>query len=570
MKKIEGDKRYMKMKFKILSSMIIIILLISLMFACTGETETGPKDEPKSFKLTVLHTNDTHGHPVSFFQYPAPEVAGMPARMTLIEKIRSEEENVLVLDAGDVITGRPESNFFDAEPDFMGLNYMSYDALGIGNHEFDKGFDHLMNNLIPIFDNPVLNANIIYKKDESLVFDPYTYIEMGDITIGIFSVVTPDVLETTLPAHVAQFDVRNPIEVAKEIVPDLRQNADIVIALTHLGYYEGYSEAVQKNMIGDEDLAREVDGIDLIIGGHSHTFFKEPVKINNTWINHAQEWGLYLGRVDITVTDGEITSVGGANIPVNIKNKVKEGEEYKYVTEDGKYYYEIVDYYKVEYPIEENSQLSEVLYPYLDEVEAKLSEVIGSSAGVFPFDKQASRSDDYPIANMVCDGMREQTMVDIVLQNAGGVRTGLDKGDITKKEIYEILPFDNTVVIIDIKGSVVMEAIEHGAAMGPGSGAFLQTSGLTWTLTEQDDGTFVPSDVKFLDGTPLDMDSTYTIATNSFMKTGGDGYDMLVEENDNYYDSSLFQRDMIIQYIENNRIVDPSEYDDNRINIITK
>ncbi len=555
----------MKINNKLIIFTLISLFIVSFLFTCTGETETGPKEEPKSFELTVLHTNDTHGHPVAFFQYPAPGVGGMPARMTLIDKIRSEEDNVLVLDAGDVITGRPESNFFDAEPDFKGLNYMGYDALAVGNHEFDKSFEQLMYNLIPTFGNPVLNANVVYKEDESLVFEPYTYIEMNGFTVGILSLVTPDVLETTLPAHVAQFDVRNPIEVAKEIVPEMKGKADFIIALTHLGYYEDYSEAVQQNMIGDEDLAREVDGIDLIIGGHSHTFFDAPVKINNTWINHAQEWGLYLGRVDITVTEGKITELTGANIPINIKGKVKEGEEHEFVTEDGKYYFEYSDYYKVDYPIEEDEELAGMLYPYLEEVEKKLSEVIGTSKGIFPFDKKASRSDDYPIANMVCDGMREQTGVDIVLQNAGGVRTGLDEGDITKKEVYEILPFDNTVVIIDVKGSVVMDAIKHGAEKGPGSGAFLQTSGLTWTLTEQADGSYVPSDVTFIDGTPLDMDATYTIATNSFMKTGGDGYDMLVEENDNYYDSSLFQRDMIIQYVENKGTIDPAEYDDDRI-----
>ncbi len=533
---------------------LISVLFLIFAFSCTS----GETIEPKSFVLTVLHTNDTHGHPVKFFDYPAPDEGGMPARATLVNKIRKEvgEKNVLVLDAGDVLTGRPESNFFGAEPDFKGMDYIKYDAMCIGNHEFDKGIEHLKK-LKELIKFPFLNANI-FKKDGKTLFEPYKIFEMNGFKVAVFGLITEETPFVTTPAYVKDLTFKNPIEVAKELVPQLKKKAHFVIALTHMGFYEGFDMPY----VGDDILAREVDGIDVIIGGHSHTAFEKPIKINNTYITSARHWGLYLGRIDITVENGVIKEVSGGNIPINLKKAIKKDEDINpdhpdwVVTIGGSKYQYLTE------PIAEDTELLNILNPYLEKVEEELNIIIGKTTA--PFTDELNRKDDNPICNLVCDAMKSESGADIVFQNGGGVRTGLGEGDIKKRDIYAILPFDNSVQRIDLTGAEVMEVLNYAATIPNGKGGFLQVAGIKFTLNYK---TQKVMNVTLSDGSPLDMEKVYKVATNSFMKAGGDGYVMLINKNKNFYETSLFQRDMVISYIEKIKTLDPQKYNDDRIKI---
>lgn len=542
-------------KSKILVLFISIIFIFSF-FSCTGQEVL----EPVSFTLTVLHTNDTHGHPVAFDDYPMSGVGGQPARMTLIEQVRSENENVLLLDAGDVLTGRPESNFFNAEPDFLGMNYMGYDAMTIGNHEFDKSLDKLFE-LQELAQFPFINANI-YKDGEPL-FQEYVIFEFNGAKVAVFGLITAETPTVTMPEYVKDLEFKDPVEVAKELVPELEKKAHIVIALTHLGYYEGNTEG--RTFLGDETLAREVSGIDLIIGGHSHTYFEEPVKINDTYVTSARHWGMYLGMVNIVVEDGLLVSLTGMNRPINLTTRFKpadgipdpEHPEWVIGNPEDNYNYQ----YLME-PLEKDAGLLELLTPYVEKVDEELSVVIGTAVGAFTDEK--NRTDDNPLCNMVCDAMRIESGADVFLQNGGGVRAGIGEGEISKADIYQTMPFDNSVQLFDITGEQLMEVFNFAATVPNGKGAFLQVSGVTFTLNYK---TQQAEDV-MINGEPIDLTKTYRAGTNSFVKTGGDGYTMLVDKNENFYETSLFQRDMIISYIENVGEVKVEDYDDNRINIV--
>lgn len=212
----------------------------------------------------VLHTNDHHDHPVKFYNYPAPDLGGIPARATLISQIRSEHDHVLVLDAGDINTGRPESNFFKAEPDILGYNACGYDALALGNHEFDNPLTVLQKQ-ISLAEFPFLSANVL-TSDGSYLDNvlPYIIKDFGGFKAAVFGLPINSTPSKVTPNNIKGLVFQDEVETARDLVPELEQQADIVIALVHLGLYDSEAE-------GSRSLAAEVPGIDLIIDGHSHT-----------------------------------------------------------------------------------------------------------------------------------------------------------------------------------------------------------------------------------------------------------------------------------------------------------
>ena len=174
---------------KLLVVFAIVLMLFTFSCQTTQKAQAGKEAvEAPIYHLVVLHTNDHHGHPVAFFNYPAPNVGGLPARATLINKIRSEEDNVLVLDAGDLNTGRPESNFFKAEPDIIGYNYIGYDAMAIGNHEFDNPIEVLKKQMA-MAKFPFLSANVKYK-DGTYVGKPYIIKEFNGFKQFLLKIIT--------------------------------------------------------------------------------------------------------------------------------------------------------------------------------------------------------------------------------------------------------------------------------------------------------------------------------------------------------------------------------------------
>ena len=242
----------------------------------------------KIYSLTILHTNDHHGHFAKFDPYPVKEVGGLAAQSTLINIIRAEMENtgghILVLSAGDINTGVPESDMLDAEPDIKMMNLIGYDAMTLGNHEFDNSLDVLMKQR-KWAEFPFLSANIIKKSDGKPLVDPYTIKELGGLKVAIYGLTTEETPVLVMPENVEGLEFKNIIESSKSLIPKLRQEADVVIALTHLGFFDESGGGYHSG--GDFKLAEDVDGIDVIIGGHSHTVVEEAKIINETIIVQA-------------------------------------------------------------------------------------------------------------------------------------------------------------------------------------------------------------------------------------------------------------------------------------------
>jgi 5'-nucleotidase/UDP-sugar diphosphatase len=508
----------------------LLLLLVSvavLLSSCAGGTYV-QKSPETVYDLTVLHTNDHHGHVLKFYDYPAPDNGGLPARATYVKQVRQEVPNLLVLDAGDVNTGMPESNFFNAEPDFIGYSYIGYDAMTLGNHEFDNPKEVLAAQMEES-NFPFLSANI---KDANgkLIATPYIIKEYDGFKVAIFGLTTKETATIGNPQIVADLTFEDEVETAKALVPELKKKADIVIALVHMGIYDDGREG-----LGSRWLARNVDGIDMIIDGHSHTFLEKPMVENGTYIVSAKQWGLYVGRADIKIQNMKIVDFSWKPVPINLKTREKKA--------DGSSVFHYVDK-----EIPEDAQLLAMLTPYADKVEAALAEEIGTAADVFP--NETVRQEETALGDLVADSMKwyAEKMnldVDFAINNGGGIRETLPTGTITKKTIYQILPFDNSVYVITMKGSDLKGLFDYIPTV-VGAGAYPQVSdGISYTID------LAAGEVKdlLIGGKPLDPNATYKIATNSYMATGGDGY-VVFKNASQGYDTSMFQRDATIEYIQ--------------------
>lgn len=502
-------------KFGITYFILILVLVLTLSNAGAAA--------PQVTELVILHTNDTHGHPLKFFDNPAPDVGGLPARATLVQQIRAQYRNVLLLDAGDFNTGRPESNFFKAEPEILGYNYIGYDAVTLGNHEFDNSPEVLANQMKSA-KFPFLSANVKNAAGKNIA-KPYIIKKYKGFKVAVFGLTTKTSEIVGNPENVKDLIFEDEVATAQALVPQLRRQADVVIALVHMGI-----DATDDT--GSRRLAKMVPGIDLIVDGHSHTYLNEPLVINNVPIVQAKQWGLYLGKGVMTIENKKVTGFKWELIPINLKEKIKNPDgssSLKFVGAE----------------IEEDQELLNLLKPYAEKVDGVLSEVIGTAEEFFP--QSMVRKEETALGNLVADSMLWYTRnlnTDFAIQNGGGIRAALPAGTITKKTIYEILPFDNTIVVVTIKGTDLISLFDFIAST-PGKGAFPQVSeGVSFTINTA----IGKCEDILIKGEPIDAERIYRVATNSFMAVGGDGYQAF-ENAIERYDTSVFQRDTCIEYI---------------------
>ena len=267
--------------------------------------------------ITILHTNDVHSHvePFSKDHSEFPNKGGFERRATLISEIRRQNPNTLLFDAGDIFQGTPYFNFYGGEIEFKLMSMLGYDAITIGNHDFDNGMDGLDKQL-PNAKFDIISSNYDFKNTilESKVSDYKIYNKSG-IKIGVFGLgieleglVSKDLYKETKYLH--------PIEIANDTAKKLKEteNCDLVICLSHLGYkYEKFP-----NKVSDLNLAKSTKNIDLIIGGHTHTFMNKPVVVknnvgNDVLINQVGCFGLYLGRIDFSF-DSDNNKIFNSNL----------------------------------------------------------------------------------------------------------------------------------------------------------------------------------------------------------------------------------------------------------------
>ena len=483
----------------------------------------------KEYQLTLLHTNDHHGHFQKFSPYPDQDVGGLAAQSTLVNIIRAKVEkeggHVLLLSAGDVNTGVPESDLLNAEPDIKSMNIINYDAMTLGNHEFDKAVS-VLTKQSEMAKFPFLAANVVRKDSGETLFTPYVIKEIDGLRVAIFGLVTADVPTLVLPENVQELQFLSVIDTARKLVPLLKEKADVVIALTHIGLYDQDSDKT-----GDTQLAQAVTGIDVIVGGHTHTALDKPIIVGRTLIVQAGAYSEKVGRLNLTVDSEKdmVINYSFELLSVNEKNKVSyNGKDY--------YSYSSSGYV-------EDKEILETMEPYLKGADVLLGKPIGDALVELTGGKGESRSRETNLGNLITDSMLVKSGAEIALQNGGSIRAGIAPGIITYRDVLTVQPFGNTLTRIDMTGAQIMEVL-NAAAGKVGSGGFLHVAGLKVTYSK---GAGKALNV-MTGNVPLDLQKTYRVVTNTFLASGGDGYDMLKPLAK--YDTGFVDADAMVEYIQ--------------------
>ncbi|MBL8335105.1 MAG: bifunctional UDP-sugar hydrolase/5'-nucleotidase [Rubrivivax sp.] len=523
-------------------SLIALGALAALLAGCAS---TPPERAP--LLLTVLHTNDHHGR----FWANADGEYGLAARKTLIDRVRAEVKaaggHVLLLDGGDVNTGVPESDLQDAEPDFKGMDLLGYDAMAVGNHEFDKSPEVLAKQ-VKWVKFPVLSANI-YKGGQRL-FEPYRVFERGGYRIAVMGLTTDDTAKMVLPANIVGIEFRKPADEAARLVPELRAKADMVIAATHMGHYTGGRRGV--NAPGDVEMARAVKGLDLIVGGHSQNpvcMLAEnrrndayvpgspcaPDRQNGAWIVQAHEWGKYVGRADFRIHAGQVELLSYRLLPVNLKRTV-----------DGK---------KVSYTeaIPDDPGVLAFLRPFQENGQARLNIPVGEAVGVFDGDRSRVRQRPTNLGHLIARAMMERTGADLAVMNSGGVRDSLPAGRITYRDVLKVQPFGNQLAVVRLTGAELTAWLQAAAKMTPGSGAFPQTAGVQLEI----EGGQLKS--ARIGGRPIEPQREYRLALNHFTASGGDGYPPL-DKHPGYVNTGFVDAEVTRSFIGRNSPLKADDY----------
>jgi 5'-nucleotidase/UDP-sugar diphosphatase len=516
------------------------LLATVVLAGCSSLSPTGPQAD-RSYAITVLHTNDHHGR---FWKNRDGEY-GMAARKTLIDAIRQEVAAAggysLLLDGGDVNTGVPESDLQDAVPDFKGMNLLGYDAMAVGNHEFDKppAVLQMQRNLAAF---PMLSANI-YRHGER-AFAPYKLFNLGGVRVAVVGLTTDDTQKLVHPDNIQGISWRSPIQEAAALVPALRAQADVVIAATHMGHYQNGEHGTQAP--GDVEMARTVAGIDLVVGGHSQnaacmkaenvidTAYVpgadcKPERQNGTWIVQAHEWGKYVGRADFVYRKGTFTLQRYTLIPVNLKKPVKDAT--------GKT--TLLPYAP---EVAENPEMLALLKPYQDQGQQQLLVEVGSADARLEGDRSLVRQQPVALGVFIGRAMMDKTRADLAVLNAGGIRDSLPAGRLTYKDVLTVHPFGNTVCVVELSGQELLDYLAAVSAMSPDSGGFAQFAGVELRL-----GAGTVKEAR-IGGQALQASKTYRMAINNFVAAGGDGYPKLTGHK-GFVDTGFVDADVLRGFI---------------------
>ncbi|WP_313113414.1 bifunctional UDP-sugar hydrolase/5'-nucleotidase UshA [Pseudescherichia sp.] len=514
-------------------------------------------EKDKTYKITILHTNDHHGH---FWRSDVREY-GLAAQKTLVDNVRKEVAaeggSVLVLSGGDINTGVPESDLLDAEPDFRGMNLIGYDAMAVGNHEFDNPMA-VLRQQEKWAKFPFLSANIYQKSTGERLFKPWAIFKRQDLKIGVIGLTTDDTAKIGNPEFFTDIEFRKPADEAKLVIQELnnldeKERPDFLIATTHMGHYDNGEHG--SNAPGDVEMARSLPAgsLAMIVGGHS----QDPVcmasenkkqvnyvpgtpcapdRQNGIWIVQAHEWGKYVGRADFEFRNGEMKLVHYQLIPVNLKKKIVydngESERVLYAPE-----------------IPENAQMLSLLTPFQNKGKAQLTVKIGSVNAPLEGDRSKVRFVQTNLGHLILAAQMARTGANFAVMSGGGIRDSIPAGDITYKDVLKVQPFGNVVVYADMTGKEVVDYLTAVAQMKPNSGAYPQFRHVSFTMAN---GKL--NDLK-IGGEPVDPAKTYRMATLSFNATGGDGYPRL-DDKPGYVNTGFIDAEVLKQYIQQNSPLD--------------
>lgn len=503
-----------KTTIKFYKNKIKITLILLFLFFITSNLYAIEKA-----KLTILHTNDIHSHILPFDEsLVGKNVGGLARHYEFVNKIRNEvgTDNVLLLDAGDLFQGTPFYTFFKGEIEFKILSLIGYDAITLGNHDLDDGLSNLLNQLKHA-NFPLLCANVFYKNNNQLVFEPYKIVNRANLKIALIGAIGKSAWNVIPKKFLSEIYMTDEHETVYNLSKKLRTDVDLIILLSHLGYNP------------DLKFAENSFNIDVIVGGHSNTTLVRPVLIKNdsnngiggTLILQGYKWGIYIGQLDLEF------------------NK----ESKKIVSYDGKLHL-INDKIKVN----ESSEVSMLIKEYEQKINEKINQIIGESLVEMKYLEDEKHKKVLPLGILCCDALKNNSNADFVIINSGTIRDMLHAGDITISNVMKILPFDNTIVTLNLTGKDVYEIFDFIASKYGTITGYQFDSGVSFTLNLKNK----KAEDIFINNKPLDLNKTYKVATISYLIEGNQNGNILFKNAKNIVDNGYYMRDALIEYIKLN------------------
>ena len=484
------------------------------------------------YTLTILHTNDFHDRfePISAFDSACSaedatekKCFGGSARLvTALAEARARSNNSILVDGGDQFQGTLFYTYYKGKMTAEFMTKLGYDAMTVGNHEFDDG-PEVLAGFIDAVQFPVLMSNADISGEAMLKekIKKSVVIERGGEKLGLIGLTPQDTDELASPGKNVIFT--DPVGAVQAEVDALTaEGVNKIIVLSHSGYEV------------DKRVAAETKGVDVIVGGHTNTYLSNtsdkaegpyPTMVGNTAIVSAYAYGKFLGELNVTFNDaGEVVSATGEPLIMDAA-----------VTEDQP----TLD------------RIAELAKP-LEEIRNK---VVAETAAAIDGSRETCRAVECPMGNLIAEAMLDRVAgqgVTIAVQNGGGVRASIDAGPVTMGEVLTVLPFQNTLSTFEVTGATVVAALENGVSqVEEGAGRFLQVAGLKYTFDPKAPAGSRVSDVMVGAGdtwAPIDPAATYKVVSNNYVRTGGDGFSMFVDAA-NAYDFGPDLADVTAEYM---------------------
>ena len=513
---------------------LVVLVLLIILISCDLEEKTMAIEKGGLLDLTILHTNDIHAH-----------LENIPYLHTAIKEERKKDKQALLLDAGDVFSGTLFFNQYLGQADAELMNKIGYNAMTLGNHEFDKG-SGVLAEFIKALSFPVVSSNVDVGLDGDLAplmrnripdnaeggkIYPAIIHTVRGVKVGIIGVTTEDTANISDPGKEIEFQ-NGRRRVMEEVSKLQAMGVRHIILLSHLG------------LLQDKRIAQTVKGLDIIIGGHSHSKLTTPlvynVKTEPTLIVQAHEYGKALGKVHATFSkEGVLTDWNGGVIEVLAQD----------------------DHGKELFPPDPwaEDRIAQLMKP----IEQLKIKTIGRTTVPLIGVRHDVRTKETNLGNLITDSMLEKANqfapTQIAFQNGGGIRNSIDRGTITIGEVLEVLPFGNALVTLELTGEEILQALEHSVAkVGEEAGQFLQVSGLSFHFDPAK-----PVGERIIDahvqGERIDRTKMYRVATNAFLANGGDGFTMFQNAKENGRISELYLSlyEVMSEYLEKHSPISP-------------
>ncbi|GAM09077.1 putative 5'-nucleotidase [Geobacter sp. OR-1] len=551
---------------------LLLVALTALQLSCSSQ--------PGSFKLTLAHLNDTHSHlePVAVTlkinDIPTTAQLGGFARLkTALDRMRDEDPNLLLLHGGDAVQGTLYFTLFNGSVEFDFLNRLGVDAMTFGNHEFDRGAA-VIPDWIKRSRFPWLSANIDFSAEPAVfpLVMPYLIKEINGEPVGIIGVTTETTPQTTMDVGKTIF--RDPAESTRQQVALLEaKGINKIVLLSHLGYQQ------------DSLLAARVSGVDIIVGGHSHTLLSDDAELpaigltsegpyptelrapdgKRVLVLQAWQWGDLLGKLNVTFTpDGEVSSyAGGAVIPVG-ETFTRNGSAVLPGTEPYREIAASLNRTGTARIVVEDAAVAAALAPYTAQLEQFRKEIVANAANDITIGVNSGPGP------LVADSMLAAVpKAQVAILNYGGVRKGLGAGKISVGDVLEVMPFANTLVLVDLTGAELKQALEEDidfliGKFGKDSQALPYIGGAVVTVQPAAaNGSRVTALlIKDVNGVyrPVESGTIYRIVVNAFVAKGGDGFTIIRNAGGFRSDTGIIDSDAFRDFLKKiGTVVNPAE-----------